>query len=128
MWDVLCGLMIPYETFRVYKAWSSFWICRALTLSGPNCWSLPVAFFIAWNLDDSPSCPNPFSHVSVCMAVFVKSSVEVEMLLHYHVFLYYVYAKYWFIRNVTLNSDKYFLICLFQTQQKFTSKTWWNLC
>lgn len=128
MWGVLCGLMIPYETLKVYKAWSSFWIYRALTLSGPYCWSLPVAYFIAWNLDDSPSCLNPVCHVSVCMAAFVKSSVAVEMLLQYHVFLYDVYAKYWSIRNVTVNSDKYFLICLFQTHKKFTSKTWLNLC
>lgn len=32
--------------------------------------------------------------LSSCMAVFVKSSVTVEMLLHYHVFLYDEYAKY----------------------------------
>jgi hypothetical protein len=123
MWGALCGQIIPYETVKVYKAWSSFWIYRALTLCGPYCWSLPLAYFIAWNLADAPSFLNPVSHISVYMSVFEKSSVAVEMLLHYHVFLYDVYAKYWSIRSVTVNSDKNFPLCLFQTQQKFTSKT-----
>jgi hypothetical protein len=92
--------MVPYGTLKVCKTWSSFWIYRAPNLSGQYCWSLPIAYFIAWNLDDLPSCPNPVSNVFVWLCLW-SPQLQWKCCCIIMCFLYDVYAKYWSIRSVT---------------------------